>query len=234
MLGPLADNGGLTQTHALSSASPAIDQGINARALTNDQRGPGFPRTVGPDTDIGAFEYSPAFLAPTLAKSFTPDTITVGDTSTLTITLTNPNASAATLQTYLVDTFPIAMVIASADTASTCPGAMIGAVVGEGTLAINPGAQIPGSGNCTVSVTVTVDTAGNYVNTIPSGALQTDEGNNAEAATAALEVNPISLIAPSLSKAFAPATIQTETPSTLTITLHQSECDDSHARIRVD
>jgi len=56
LLGPLANNGGPTQTHALLSGSPAIDTGSNPLALSFDQRGAGFPRTVGAQTDIGAFE----------------------------------------------------------------------------------------------------------------------------------------------------------------------------------
>jgi hypothetical protein len=52
----LADNGGPTQTHALGPGSPAIDAGNNNASLTNDQRGPGFPRVVGVAPDIGAFE----------------------------------------------------------------------------------------------------------------------------------------------------------------------------------
>jgi hypothetical protein len=55
-LGPLQKNGGPTQTIALLPGSPAIDAGINPGAVTTDQRGPGFVRTVGPGTDIGAFE----------------------------------------------------------------------------------------------------------------------------------------------------------------------------------
>jgi hypothetical protein len=56
LLGPLANNGGPTQTHALLSGSPAIDTGSNPLALSFDQRGTGFARTVGAQTDIGAFE----------------------------------------------------------------------------------------------------------------------------------------------------------------------------------
>lgn len=55
-LGPLQANGGRTQTHALLPDSPAIDTGSNPLALTTDQRGAGFPRTIGAATDIGAFE----------------------------------------------------------------------------------------------------------------------------------------------------------------------------------
>jgi hypothetical protein len=67
MLGPLADNGGRTQTHALLAGSPAIDAGELgiANPPMFDQRGPGFPRIVdgNGDTfsviDIGAYEYNP-------------------------------------------------------------------------------------------------------------------------------------------------------------------------------
>jgi hypothetical protein len=59
LLGPLANNGGLTLTQAIAHNSPAIDAGENtfAEPLTWDQRGPGFARTVGAGTDIGAYEY---------------------------------------------------------------------------------------------------------------------------------------------------------------------------------
>jgi hypothetical protein len=56
LLGPLADNGGPTLTHALLSGSPAIDAGNNAYATEWDQRGPGFRRIVNGVIDIGAFE----------------------------------------------------------------------------------------------------------------------------------------------------------------------------------
>jgi hypothetical protein len=56
MLGPLADNGGHTQTHAVLPGSPALDAGDNTGAPQWDQRGPGFPRIVNGTIDIGAFE----------------------------------------------------------------------------------------------------------------------------------------------------------------------------------
>jgi hypothetical protein len=50
----LADNGGLTLTHALLPDSPAINGGTNTPALTTDQRGQS--RAAGGTADIGAFE----------------------------------------------------------------------------------------------------------------------------------------------------------------------------------
>jgi hypothetical protein len=66
-LGQLRNNGGLTQTHALLSHSPAIDAGnVNAAGVVDDdQRGPAdkngtvdYPRVSGASAlaDIGAYE----------------------------------------------------------------------------------------------------------------------------------------------------------------------------------
>jgi len=60
VLGPLADNGGPTQTHALLPGSPAIDAGDNRGCPETDQRG--FSRPFDGDVDgqalcdIGAYE----------------------------------------------------------------------------------------------------------------------------------------------------------------------------------
>lgn len=56
-IGPLADNGGPTWTHALLKGSPAIDRGSSAEVGEFDQRGPGFLRRVCLQADIGAYEY---------------------------------------------------------------------------------------------------------------------------------------------------------------------------------
>jgi hypothetical protein len=53
---PLADHGGPTRTHALAPDSVAIDAGRPFAGLFFDQRGSGFPRTIGAAADIGAFE----------------------------------------------------------------------------------------------------------------------------------------------------------------------------------
>lgn len=53
-LGPLQDNGGPTETHALLSGSPAIDAAEDASAPEADQRGE--LRPAGSASDIGAYE----------------------------------------------------------------------------------------------------------------------------------------------------------------------------------
>ena len=63
LLGPLADNGGPTFTHALLAGSPAINAGSNPLNLATDQRGGTFVRSNGA-TDIGAFEVQPVVPPP--------------------------------------------------------------------------------------------------------------------------------------------------------------------------
>ena len=79
MLGLLANNGGVTKTHALLAGSPAIDAGPNPVPVFDgnefDQRGVGFARIVFGVADVGAFEVQePPATEPTtepIAPTFT-------------------------------------------------------------------------------------------------------------------------------------------------------------------
>lgn len=62
VIGALANNGGLTQTHALLDGSPAINTGSNLSGLTTDQRGVDYYRVFGGAADIGAFEAQSAYV----------------------------------------------------------------------------------------------------------------------------------------------------------------------------
>ncbi|HEY1381314.1 MAG TPA: right-handed parallel beta-helix repeat-containing protein, partial [Gemmataceae bacterium] len=54
LLGPLANNGGPTQTHLPQPGSPAVNHGVAVSGVTTDQAGN--PRAVGVAPDIGAVE----------------------------------------------------------------------------------------------------------------------------------------------------------------------------------
>jgi hypothetical protein len=71
LLGPLAMNGGPTETHALLQGSPAIDAGVAAGCPSQDQRGIARPADGDLDgvarCDSGAFELGlPLEAIPTL------------------------------------------------------------------------------------------------------------------------------------------------------------------------
>ena len=157
----------------------------------------------------------PPPVAPTLSKAFSPATIDAGGSSTLTITLDNANGSAATLSADLTDSLPTGVVIATIPNASTTCGGGLVANANATTVTLQTGNAIPGPGTCTVTVDVTAAAGGIYLNTLPAGALQTSNGNNAAAAVATLAVNS----SVTLSKAFNPAILNAGGFSTLTITL---------------
>lgn len=137
-------------------------------------------------------------FAPTISKSFNPTTINVNGLSTLTVTLNNANATAATLTANLVDNLPAGVFVAALpNVATTCGG--VGAPIataGGSTLTLPAGNIIPANGSCTVSVSVTSAVIGSHLNTIPTGALVTTAGNNPAPAEATLVVIALAVTHP--------------------------------------
>lgn len=160
-----------------------------------------------------------ATAPPTVSKAFTPASVNAGGTSSLAITLTNPNGTAATITTPFVDNFPAGMVLASA-ASSTCGGTLTGAA-GDAKVTLTGGA-IPANGSCTITAPVTAPNAGSYFNSIPAGALDTSNGSNTGPSVATLTVTSVPAVPPTLTKAFDSSTVQTGSASTLTITLNNA------------
>ena len=154
-LGPLANNGGPTKTHALLSDSPALDGGdncvtdithcgeANVPQITTDQRGAGFNRMVdGPDAntsatvDIGAYETQ-------LPLASLPDTATNEDTQLVvtfdagdTSTITSVSASSSNSTLVANDTAHLNAILAGT----------------TGVITINPSANLFGTTDLTVTV----------------------------------------------------------------------------------
>jgi uncharacterized repeat protein (TIGR01451 family)/fimbrial isopeptide formation D2 family protein len=116
---------------------------------------------------------------PSVNKTYNPRTIPVGGSSTLTVVLTNPANVDATLQQALTDPVnaPVSITTASTTTATvatagtgtgTCANTGI-VVTGSGSVGFPNGYVIPANRTCTLSVSVTSNTAGGFVNTIPAG-----------------------------------------------------------------
>ncbi|HEY6720706.1 MAG TPA: ice-binding family protein, partial [Burkholderiales bacterium] len=172
-------------------------------------------------------------IPPTLSKAFSPVTIDAGGVSTLTITLSNANATPASLTAQFIDTLPSGLLVIGSSVSSTCIESLTGLaagisrspawfVIGPSAVGLMEGA-IPANGSCTVTAQVTAPVAGNFLNSLPAGALQTSNGNNAAPAVATLTVNTVNttgvVTAPTLGKTFSPMSINAGGVSTLTITL---------------
>lgn len=76
-LGPPGTHGGSTVHLLPLPGSPAIDAGSNPDSYTWDQRGDGYPRSIGPAPDIGAIEAHPQTAAATPVPAAHPGWMTL-------------------------------------------------------------------------------------------------------------------------------------------------------------
>ena len=112
LLGPLAENGGPTLTHALLAGSPAINRGSNPTPHSFDQRGLGFVRAVG-RTDIGAFEVQQrgSYLVPDLTNPAKRQVIVVGSQDRDTISVAVASGKLNVTINGLKQSYPVANIV---------------------------------------------------------------------------------------------------------------------------
>ncbi len=151
---------------------------------------------------------------PSIAKAFSPNPIAIGGVSTLTFTITNPNAGTSLTGVAFTDTFPADMAVATNPNATTtgCGSPTFAPAAGNTSLNFS-GGTIAASGTCTVTVDVTATTGGAKVNT--TGNVTSTNGGTGNTGTDTLMVG----MAPVISKSFAPSTIPVGGVSTLTFTI---------------
>lgn len=150
--------------------------------------------------------------APTVVKSFSPTATGTGLSSTLSVTITNPNAAGSIAGLAFTDTYPGTLVNAAVPGLTNTCGGTASATAGGTQLTLS-GGTVAASSSCTVSVSVTSAIAGSYNNS--TGAVTSTNAGSGTAAAATLIVNG----APGVAKSFSPASIGTGQTSTLTITL---------------
>ncbi|MCB1385972.1 MAG: DUF11 domain-containing protein [Nitratireductor sp.] len=161
---------------------------------------------------------APAAGTPLFSKSFSPDTIDEGGTSTLTFTIDNSaNATTATSLAFL-DTLPANLVLGTPDNESSTCGGILTVADGGSSIELASGGVLAGS-VCTIAVDVTSNIAGTYVNT--SGNLTSTSGDsgNAIATLSVNAVTPPATTPPILSKSFAPSSITSGATSVLTLSI---------------
>lgn len=193
----------------------------NLNANGNDD---GTPVVISNTTPASATLTVVAVLPPSLSKGFSPSTITMGNVSTLSITINNNDSNTNLTGTSFTDTLPVGVVLANPPFSGTglinCGGsASLTATAGGNTIALSNATVTP-SQNCIVSVNVTSSTQGAYENTIPAGpgepgSIKTDQGvTNNNPASATLNVQPITI-----TKQFGVGSFQAGGTNTLTITV---------------
>lgn len=160
--------------------------------------------------------------APALSKAFTPNTIWIGQSSQLAITIRNNDLSTALTQTTLTDTLPANVVLANPVSASLT-GCGAATLTGPGGVPLAPGGTavtlnngtVAANSSCVIRFNVTSAVQSVYTNTIPASSIQTRQGvTNTSSASAPLNVQAIGI-----SKSFSPSNFQAGGISTLTITL---------------
>ncbi len=152
------------------------------------------------------------------SKSFTTPAFQTG-TTTMTITLRNTTAAAATITTITdnLTTMGAGFTIA----AGAVPGGTCGSSltsVTPGTLITLTGGTIPANGTCTIILPVDIGAnaaTGTRTNTIAVNGVVTSIGNNIQTITGQVSVER----ALTMAKAFVPSTVQAGTASRLTVTL---------------
>jgi len=144
-------------------------------------------------------------------KSFTPDTIGVGSTTTLRFDITNSDTNPATDLAFS-DTLPAGVLIADPASASSSCDGVLNANSGGSVISFS-GGDVSGNQSCSVLVDVTSSVLGTHTNV--SGDLTSSQGNAGNA------TDDLSVAAdrPGFSKSFSPASVNLGERSTLSFSI---------------
>lgn len=169
---------------------------------------------------------------PSITKSFSPTPVAVGGTSTLTFTITNPNAeTGATLNGIsFTDVFPNGLVINSPlTTTNTCGGTLQDSNgntldAADTGIKLNAGQLAPGA-SCTVSIVVQATTAGPHNNV--SGIITATESGDNMTSTGYATATLTAVSPPNVSKLFSPNPIVVGSTAALTFTVSNPNQNDA-------
>jgi uncharacterized repeat protein (TIGR01451 family) len=180
-LGPLADNGGVTETDALLPGSPAIGAALGSACPPTDQRGV----THTGACDIGAYQTASADLGIAASQ---PATGTIGSPLSATLSVTNQGPGPATGVT-VTDTLPAGSTYFNS---SASQGTCTGTTTVTCTLGTVDSSASGPTNTATVTIVMVPGQAGSLTNTATVDADQTDpnSANNTASATTAVGAGP--------------------------------------------
>ena len=159
------------------SVTPTVTGTLNNTTgpISANESGPGATSNTASLTVTAA----PAVVAPTLTKAFSPSDVALGQTTTLSFTVTNPNSSTTLVNTAFTDPLPNGLVVASPNgltgTCVTNFGASVAANPGSGLILLSM--NLPASTSCSFSVNVTPNSGGTKNNVTGNITASFDDGS---------------------------------------------------------
>jgi arabinogalactan endo-1,4-beta-galactosidase len=131
----------------------------------------------------------PAKLPPTIAKVFGAASVSLNGTTTLTLSLSNPNTASSLSGIGFTDAFPSGLTVSSPNgLTGSCGGGTIMAAAGSNSVGLS-GASLAAGASCTFAVNVVGTTAGAQ-NNVTSAVTSTEAGNGGTAAAQITVVGP--------------------------------------------
>jgi uncharacterized repeat protein (TIGR01451 family) len=152
--------------------------------------------------------------APSITKAFGAATIPLNGTTSLTFSITNPNAGVAFSGLAFIDTLPAGLVVATPNNLSNTCGGTATATPGAGSVSLATG-TLASSGSCTVSINVTGTTAGVKNNSVQVTSTEGGTGNTSNASVTVAG-------GPVISKAFGAASIPLSGSTSLSFTIQNN------------
>jgi len=125
---------------------------------------------------------------PAIAKSFAPLSIQIGQISTLTLTISNPNAGTALNDIAFGDPFPVNIFVAAVPNVTNTCGGVVTAAAGAASIGLSGGTIAAGAA-CQVTVDVSATAGGPYLNR--TLAVTSSNGGTGNIASAELDVTAV-------------------------------------------
>ncbi|MEO7432027.1 MAG: hypothetical protein ABIR62_08380 [Dokdonella sp.] len=171
--------GGASSTSCVVQVDVKTPSG-SAGTATNTIPANAVTTTEGVTTTAATATIARVTSSVSLSKGFSPDTVVIGGTSTLSVGILNTNPGAVSLTGVgITDSLPLGMLVATPPVATFsgpgCSGGTLTAVAGSTSVQLT-GATVSANAACLIKLNVVAMAAGNLINTLPAGAVTNTQG----------------------------------------------------------